>query len=259
MVERVLAGLGAAAVVTLAALARQDRTVRPEHGLAAAPWMVAGALAHVLAGTSGYPDALRPLFGAGAVYLATAVAAALLWFPFREAAVRRGSMPDGTRLAAGGAGAATALVTVLLIAHADVTVRSAVFLIGMPVVAGVVAVVLGLAHHEVDPVGVGRTRGLGMLVLFGAGVSAGAWALLLRDDRGIGGPAGEALAMAPGSVPVGPVPVAAATLAVGLVALSVLGRLTERNEPVGSLAATAVAAVLVGPGVEALLRATVLM
>lgn len=259
MVSTELAGLALAGVLTLGLLARQDRHVDPEIGLAAAPWMVAGAFAHVLARTPDYPAVLHPLFGPLAVYATTATAAGLLWFPFRQVAVRRGAVPDGTRLAAGGIGAATALGAVLVAGHVTVTVRGALFLAGIPVAAGVLAVGLGLAHHEVDAVGVGRTRALGLLVVFGHGLAALAWAKLLADGQPVGGPAGEAIALTRQAVTVGPAVVIAGTLVVALLAVSLLGRVVDRNEPAGQLLAALVAAVGLGPGVEALLRATVLM
>lgn len=255
----VLGGATVAAVVTLALLARQGGSAPPELGLAAAPWMVAGAFAHVLAGTAGYPELLQPLLGTLAVYPATATAAGLVWFPFREAAARQGAVPSGTRLAAGGIGAASALGAVLLVGHATVTVRGTVILGAVPVVAGVVAILLGLAHHEVDPVGIGRTRGLGMLVVFGHAVAALSWGLLVRDGRPVGGPAGDAIDLAGGVVDVGPPAIVLGTLALALVALSLVGRLTRRDETVGTAVATLVAAVGLGPGAEALLRAAELM
>lgn len=255
----VLGGLTATAVVTLALLARQGGYARPELGLAAGPWMVTGAFAHVLAGTPGYPDLLQPLFGMLAVYPATATAAGLVWFPFREVAVRQETVPSGTRLASGGIGAATALGGVLLVGPADVTVRGTLLLGAVPVVAAVVAILLGLAHHEVDSVGIGRTRGLGILVLFGHGVAALSWALLLRNGQSVGGPAGETITTAADALPGGPPTVVLATLAASLVAVSLLGRLTRRNEALGVLVGTALAAVGLGPGTEALLRAAELI
>lgn len=255
----VFGGLTVAAVGTVALLWWQGGSARPELGLALAPWMVAGAFAHVLAGTPGYPVLLQPMFGALAVYPATLTAAGLVWFPFREVAIRRGSVPAGTRLAAGGLGAATALGGVLLVGHASVTVRGTLVLGAIPLVAGILAVLLGLAHHEVDPVGIGRTRGLGMLVVFAHGVAALSWAWLLRDGRAVGGPAGRAIDLAAGAAGVGPPTVVVVTLALALLAVSVLGRITRRHEPAGTVLATLVAAVGLGPGTEALLRAAELI
>lgn len=254
-----LGGATAAALITGALLARQGGYARPELGLAAGPWMVAGAFAHVLGETPGYPEVLAPLVGPLAVYPATATAAGLVWFPFRERALRRETVPSGARLAAGGLGAATALGGVLLVGLADVTVRGTLILGAVPVVAAVVAVLLGLAHHEVDPVGIGRTRGLGMLVIFGHGVAALSWALLLRNGQPVGGPAGGSIATAADTLPGGPPAVVVATLAGALVAVSLLGRLTRRNEALGLVVGTAVAAVGLGPGTEALLRAAELI
>lgn len=254
-----LAGVALLGALTLGLLARQHRDLQPEIGLAAAPWMVAGALAHALAGTTNYPAALHPLFGPLGVYVTTATTAGLLWFPFRELSVRQGSVPDGSRLASGGIGAAVALGAVLVTVLPAVTVRSALLLAAVPLVAGALAVGLGFAHHEVDPVGIGRTRALGLLVLFGHGVGGLAWALLLTDGRSVGGPAGEAISLAGDRLPVEPLVVVGVTLLVALVAVSVLGRVIKRDETVGTALGVLVAAIGLGPGVEALLRATVLM
>jgi uncharacterized membrane protein len=76
--------------------------------VAFAPWMMTGAVLHVLYQQEAFPELLRPLFGTPTVYLTTAVVAGAVWsFSTLTAAMRRGGSNDRQL---GGIGAGFAIV-----------------------------------------------------------------------------------------------------------------------------------------------------
>ena len=74
-----LIGLLAGLVTVAAALATLRPTVGERHVAAAVPWMLVGAVAHVLYVVEALPAAVRPLGGAPAVYATVAVLAGGVW------------------------------------------------------------------------------------------------------------------------------------------------------------------------------------
>ncbi|MFB6280981.1 MAG: DUF63 domain-containing protein, partial [Haloferacaceae archaeon] len=70
-------GLGLGALAVLAA--RRRPPVREPHVVALAPWMAAGAAAHVLYVLDALPAAVRPLAGTPAVYATAGLLAGTVW------------------------------------------------------------------------------------------------------------------------------------------------------------------------------------
>jgi len=108
-----------------------------------APWMVLGAVFHVLYQQGAFPGSIEPLFGAPSVYLTTFVLAGLVWFLATLVAEMRTHTSVARILGTVGTGVAVVFLGFSLYIGADrgtLTPESAFWpLIGI-VVAGVVAV-----------------------------------------------------------------------------------------------------------------------
>ncbi|MFB6080532.1 MAG: DUF63 family protein [Haloferacaceae archaeon] len=137
-------GLGALGVLAT----RRHPTVDGRHVVALAPWMVAGAVAHVLYVLDVLPAATRPLAGTPAVYATTALVAGTLW------------------LAADAAGADVPLALGVAGGAASV-----------PLLAAAAAV--GGAHGTLSPL----WPGVGLAVA--ALLTAGAWVVLVHLRPGV--------------------------------------------------------------------------
>ncbi len=74
-----LVGLGIGIVAVVALLYAISPPVTDWTVVSFAPWMATGATLHVLYLQETFPDAVRPLFSAGAVYVTTAIVAGLVW------------------------------------------------------------------------------------------------------------------------------------------------------------------------------------
>lgn len=100
-----LAGLAVAAGVVAYAVARRRPAVTTERVLAFAPWMVFGSAVHVLYVSGALPDAVRPLGGTPAVYVAVGTAGVGAWLlidaALDGAAVARTLAASGGLLALG--------------------------------------------------------------------------------------------------------------------------------------------------------------
>lgn len=95
--------LVAAGVAVGAGFARRRPAVTDGHALAAVPWIVAGAAAHVLYVVDAVPAVVRPLFGTPAVYVTVALLAGGVWLAAldRTDSVARLLTVAGVALAAG--------------------------------------------------------------------------------------------------------------------------------------------------------------
>lgn len=250
----VVGALGVAGAVTALVLAVQRPPVTEGTVLAAAPWMVVGALMEALAATGAYGFALA-LFDPPQVHLAALVLGGLVWAPLVQGAVVRERLAAAPRhLAAAGGGAVLVLAGVLFW-RAPPTAAGAFWLVVAPVVAVLLAAVAYFLLGLADATPLVYTRLAGLLAVFAHALDGVATAVAIdvfgRAPRGVA----AFVADASGTLPVdgvGPL-VLPLRVAGALLAVLVLGHYARGTETRAYLALGVLAALGLGPGAATLL------
>lgn len=229
--------------------------------LAATPWMVLGGLLESLVATGAYPGVVAALLAPPQVYPAALVVGGLTWIPLLEVAAIRNRGVNAARSLATAGWAATAVLATVVLWRAAVDPAEVLWLVGVPVVAAVLAgvayILLGLSDAEP----LAYTGLLGLLVVFAHTFDGLAVALAVEVLGRTPRPPLAAL-VADGTdaaglgLPTGWLFVALKLLG-SLLAVQLLARTPRRTQRGRYLALGALAAVGLGPGVATLLRLVV--
>lgn len=162
-----LAGVVVAAGLTAVLLGLQRPPVTQRTVLAAIPWMLVGALLHVLGSAATYPPVVAPLVDAPQVFVVALVAGGLVWVllvQFATLRMRRENSAD--YLAASGMSALLVLALALVVV-APVDQQGLVWAILTPIVAAVVAGIGYFLLGLVDASPLAYTGLVGLLTVFG--------------------------------------------------------------------------------------------
>lgn len=143
--------------------------------VAFAPWMMLGAVLHVLYQQSAYPEILRPLFGTPTVYLTTAALGGAVWAVSTLLAAMRRTGSNDRQMGTVGAGVAVVFVTFSMYIGATaggLTATSAFWPVIGLVVAGIVAAVAWLLLSLTFTDAAAITGAPGALVVFAHSLDA---------------------------------------------------------------------------------------
>ncbi len=143
--------------------------------VAFAPWMMLGAVLHVLFQQSAYPDVLQPLFGTPTVYLTTAVLGGIVWAVSTLLSAMRRRASNDRQLALLGAAITVVFATFSMFIGATgggLTPASAFWPVIGLVVAGLVAALAWLALSLTFTDAAAVTGAPGALVVFAHSLDA---------------------------------------------------------------------------------------
>jgi uncharacterized membrane protein len=163
----VLAGLGVAALLTVALLAVERPPVNGLTVLATTPWAIAAGVLDGLAATGAYPATVASVLRLPAVLVVALVVAGLVWVPLLQLATLRDyEGGSGHYLAAAGLGAAVVLFTTLLLRE-GLDGQALLWLSAVPLLAALLAGLVYVLLGFLDPTTLATTRWVGYLVVFG--------------------------------------------------------------------------------------------
>jgi len=260
-----LGGIAVGVVVAGAALATvllvmQRPEIHHETVIGVGPWMVVAGLLHVLGAVGSYPRVLRPIVAFPIGPLLVFLLCSVVWVVVRQFATVRNVVPSSGRyLAASGAGTLAVLGAVLFVLTAP-TADELLWLVTTPVIAAVVAGIGVLTLGIFDPTGLSRTRWVGWLVVFGFSALGTAFAVGIdvfgRSTTPVVSPlvaVGAALPTATASVAW---PLVLVSGLLGVLAVSVLARVADRDTSVGLMLAVTLTAATLTPAVALLATVT---
>lgn len=250
----VLGGLGVAGAVTVVVLAAMRPPVTEGVVLATAPWMVVGGILAGLSDIGAYGTLV--LVDTPQVHLTALVIGGLVWAPLVQGAIIRERRPATPRyLTAAGVGAAVVLTAVLFLLTAPSS-AGIVWLVSLPVAAGILAAGEYLFLGLLDATPLAHTRFAGLLALYAhtlAGLATTVSVDLFgRSPRGMA----ALVAEASGSLPIAGVGWLVLPLRIGIALLAVLalGRYAREAETRAYLALIVFVAIGLGPAVVTLLE-----
>ena len=252
-----LAGVGVAAVMTIALLAVERPPVNGLTVLAAIPWVVAAGVLDALATTGAYPANVASVLRLPAGLVLTFVVAGLVWVPLLQLATLRDyEGGSGHYLAAAGLGAAVVLLTTLLLRE-GLDGQGLLWLSAVPLVAALLAGLVYVLLGFVDPTTLATTRWIGYVVVLGFTL-LGTTITVGIDVYGLrGGGIADTLVSFAADLPTASVsvgwPAAVLGALVGCVVAALVARGIRSEAVIGTLLAVVVSAVTTAPAVATLL------
>lgn len=252
----IVAAIATALVLTVLRVPVTRATV-----LAATPWMVLGGVLESLVATGAYEGVVATLFAPPQGYLAALVVGGVTWVPLLEVAAMRNREATGARSLAIAGWGATGVLAMVVLWRTAVGPAEVLWLVGIPVVAAVLAgvayILLGLGDAEP----LAYTGLLGLLVVFahtfdGLAVAFAVEVLGRAPRPPLAALVADGIAAAGLGLPAGWLFVALKLLG-SLLAVQVLARTPRRTETATYLGLGALAALGLGPGVATLLSIVV--